>query len=117
MGDRVDMAEFDQSIPQEPERPAAPPCRRAPAGQGDEVGFLLAIEHSRPARYGMTNEGTIEPTFDEGAANPMDGDRPEVQGIADLLVGPRRAKVAAIGLQEDARPGQLACRPLTFGDE
>ena len=29
----------------------------------------------------------------------MDRDRSEVQSIADLLVGPRRAKAAAIGLQ------------------
>ena len=65
MGDLFDMAEFDQSIRQEPERPAAPTCRRASTGQGDEVGLLLAVEHSRTARYGTTNEGTIEAPFDE----------------------------------------------------
>ena len=65
MGDLVDLAEFDQSVPQEPERPAAPPCGRASAGQGDEVGFLLAVEHPRTMRYGTTNEGTIQTTLDE----------------------------------------------------
>ena len=50
MGDLVDMAEFDQSIRQETERPAAPTRWRASTGQGDEVGLLLAVEHSRTAR-------------------------------------------------------------------
>ena len=65
MGDLVDMAEFDQSVRQETERPAAPTRRRASAGQGDEVGLLLAVEHSRTARYGTTNEGAIKTPFDE----------------------------------------------------
>ena len=45
----ADMAEFDQSIRQEPERPAAPTCWRVPTGQGDEVGLLVAIKQPRPA--------------------------------------------------------------------
>ena len=65
MGDLVDVAEFDQSVFQETERPAAPTRGRASAGQGDEVGFLLAIEHSPPTRYRTTNEDTIQTPFDE----------------------------------------------------
>ena len=65
MGDLADMAEFDQSIRQESERPSAPTCWRASTGQGDEVGLLVTIEKSRTARYGTTNEGTIKPPFDE----------------------------------------------------
>ena len=59
------MAEFDQSVRQETERPAAPTRWRASAGQGDEVGLLLAVEQSRTARYRSTNEGTIKTSFDE----------------------------------------------------
>ncbi len=59
------MAEFDQSVRQETERPAAPTLRRASAGQGDEVGLLVAVEHSRAPRYGATNQGTLKTTFDE----------------------------------------------------
>ena len=59
------MAEIDQFVRQETERPAAPPRRRASTGQGDEVGLLLAVEHSRTAWYGTTNEGAIKTTFDE----------------------------------------------------
>jgi hypothetical protein len=29
------------------------------------MGLLLAVEHSPTTRYGTTNEGTIEATFDE----------------------------------------------------
>jgi hypothetical protein len=59
MGDFGDMAEFDQSIRQETECPAAPTRRRASTGQGDEVGLLVTVEHSGTARHGSTNEGTI----------------------------------------------------------
>ena len=65
MGDLVDMAGFDQSVRQETERPAAPTRWRASACQGDEVGLLLAVAHSRTARSGTTNEGTLKTTFDE----------------------------------------------------
>jgi hypothetical protein len=117
MRDLVDMAEFDQSVRQETERPAAPTRWRAPARQSDQVGLLLAVEHSRTARQGPTNESPLQAAFDERAADPVDSDRSEVQSVADLLVRPCRTKAAAIGLQEDARPGQLARRRLAFGDE
>jgi hypothetical protein len=65
MGDGVDMAEFDESVRQETERPAAPPRWRAAAGQGDEVGLLVTVEHSRTTRYRTTNQGTIKTAFDE----------------------------------------------------
>ena len=117
MGDLVDMAEFDQSVRQETERPAAPTLRRASAGQGDEVGLLVTVEHSRAARDGTANEGTIKTPFDEGAADPVDSDRSEVQSVADLLVGPRRAEGTAIGFEQDTRPGQLARRRFALGDE
>jgi hypothetical protein len=65
MGDLVDVAELDQSVRQETERPAATTCRRAPAGQGDEMGLLLAVEHSPTVRDGTTNEDALKTTFDE----------------------------------------------------
>jgi hypothetical protein len=80
------MAEFDQFVRQEPKRPSAPTRRRASTGQGDEVGFLVAIEQSRTAWYGSANEGNIKTAFDERAADPVDGDRSEVQGVTDLFV-------------------------------
>ena len=63
-----------------------PTCRRASTRQGDEVGFLVAIEHSRTAGYGPTNEDAIKTPFDERATDPMDGHGTEVQGVADLRV-------------------------------
>jgi hypothetical protein len=60
MGDRFDMAEIDQFVRQEPKCPAAPTRGRASAGQGDEVGLLVAIEQPRTARDGTANENAIE---------------------------------------------------------
>src|SRR3954452_10601380 len=117
MRDRVDMAELDHLVGQEPERPAAPAGGGAPAGQGDQVGLLLAIEHPGPARDGTADEGPLEAAFDEVAADSVDGDRSDIQGEADPFVGPGRPRFAAIRLQEDAGSGQLARRRLALGDE
>ena len=65
MGDRADVAEFDQPVRQETERPATATRGRVSAGQGDEVGLLVAVEHSRTARYGTTNEDALKTTFDK----------------------------------------------------
>ena len=99
MRDRADMSEFDEFVCQETKRPPAPTRWRASTGQGDEVGLLLAVEQSRTARYGSTNEDAIKTAFDERATDAMDSDRSEFQSIADLLVGPRRAEGTAIGFE------------------
>ena len=70
MRDRVDMAELDHLVRQETKRPAAPTRGRASARQGDQVGLLLAIEHSRTTRYGTTDEGPIKAAFDERRGGP-----------------------------------------------
>jgi hypothetical protein len=111
------MAQRDHPVRQQTERPTSPAHGRTPARQSDQVGLLLAIEHSRTSRQGTADEGAVEPTFDEGTADAVDGDRSDVQGATDLLVGPCRAEAATIRLQQDPRPGQLACRRLAFGDE
>src|SRR3954453_1570144 len=98
------MPKLDELVRQETKRPAAPTCRRASAGQGDEMGLLVAIEHSRTERHGTTNEDTIKAALDERATDPMDSDRSEVQSITDLLVGPRWAKGTTIGFEQDASP-------------
>ena len=81
------------------------------------MGLLLAIEHPGTARDGPADEGPLEAAFDEVAADPVDSDRSDIQGQTDLFIGPSRPRVAAIGLQEDAGPGQLARRRLALGDE
>jgi hypothetical protein len=99
MRDLFDMAKFDQFVRQETQCPPTSTCRRASTREGDQVGLLLAVEHSPTARQGTTNEDTLQAAFDKRAADPVDGDRSEVQSLADLLVGPCRTQVAAIGLQ------------------
>ena len=50
MRDAFDVAKLHQSVREKTERPAAPTRWRASARQGDEMGLLLAVEHSRTAR-------------------------------------------------------------------
>ena len=117
MRDTPDMAQLDHPVRQETKRPTAPTRRGAAAGQGDEVGLLVAVEHPRPSWQGATNEDTLETALDEGATHAMDGDRSQIQGDADLLVRPCRPEVAAVRLQEDARPSQFPGRRLAAGDQ
>ncbi len=86
MRDISDMAELDQFVRQETQRPPAPTCRRASTRKGDQVCLLLAVEHSRTTRYGTTDEGTIKTTPDKRTADPVYRDYSEIQSLADLLV-------------------------------
>jgi len=90
MRDRVDMAQLDHLGGQETERPAAPARGGTPARQGDQMGLLLAIEHPGTARDGPADEGPLEAAFDEVAADPVHGDRSDIQGQTDLFIGPGR---------------------------
>ena len=86
MRDVPDMAKLDQFVRQETQRPATPTCRRASTGQGDQVGLLLAVKHSRATGCGTTDEGTIKATLDERTADSVDRDYSKIQSLADLLV-------------------------------
>ena len=86
MRDVPDVAELHQFVRQETQGPATPTCRRASTRQGDQVGLLLAVEHSRTTRCGTTDEGTIKATLDERTADSVDRDSSEIQSLADLLV-------------------------------
>ena len=86
MRDVPDVAEFHQFVRQETQGPATPTCRRASTRQGDQVGLLLAVEHSRATRGRTTDEGAIKATLDKRTADSVDGDYSEIQSLADLLV-------------------------------
>jgi hypothetical protein len=86
MRDIPDVAELDQFVRQETQRPATPTCRRASTRKGDEVGLLLAVEHSRTTRRGTTDQGTVKAALDERTADSVDRDYSKIQSLADLLV-------------------------------
>ena len=85
MRDVPDMAELDQFVRHETQRPATPTCRRAPTRQGDQVGLLVAVEHSRTTRCGTRDEGTIKAALDKRTADSVDRDYSQIQSVADLL--------------------------------
>ena len=115
MRDLVDVAQLDHLVGQETERPAAPARGGLPHAKA--IRWASCSPSSIRGRRGPADEGRLEAAFDEVAADPVDGDRSDIQGETDLFVGPGRPRVAAIGFQEDAGSGQLARRRLTLGDE
>jgi len=94
------------------------PRSRASNGTDLRAGFhrqgmrwlLVAIEQSRTAGYGAANEDTIEtPSTNERRTDGL-----HRSGSRALLIcsSTRRPRGLPIGLEQDARPGQLARRPL-----
>jgi hypothetical protein len=81
------------------------------------MGLLVAIEHRAAARHRTADQGTVQAPLHKASANAVDRDRSDIQGLADLQVGPGRAEGATVGLQQDARPRQLASRRLPLGEE
>ena len=56
------------------------------AGVKAELGD--AVEHPPASWQGTPDEGPFEAALDEGTADAVDGDRSDLQGVTDLLVGP-----------------------------
>jgi hypothetical protein len=115
--DAFDVAKFDEAFRQQAKRPTAPARWRMTTGQGDQMGFLFTIQHSRPAWDRASDEDPLDPPFDEGLADAVDSNRSDVQGLADLQVRPRRTEGTTVGLQQDACSRQFASGGLPFGDE
>src|SRR5262249_26095703 len=107
-------------------RPVVPPRDEASSGSG------LPADSRRPTPSGGPparrpafevgaawdgGRGLLRAPLDKGLADAWDGDRSDVQRVADLQVGPRGAGAAAVSLQQDAGPGQFAGRCCPLGDE
>jgi hypothetical protein len=109
------VTEFDESIGQEMERPAASTRGRSSVGEGDAVGFLFAVEQSRPARNGRSTRGPWRPPSMNEWPEAMDCNRSEVQSAASWFIEPGPTPEPAIGLEQGAC--QLARRWLAFGEK
>jgi hypothetical protein len=116
--DGVDNLPLDQSRGQQPQGPPLSPFGRGATGQGDQMGFLLAVEAPLGrGKAGPGIQGGLQPRLGEALAHPLDGRPTRFQGLANLAVGPATAFVAGIRFEQDARSGQGACGGVATRDQ
>jgi hypothetical protein len=77
------------------------------------------IEDALSGRSGRALRGqhSLEPFFDQLLTNSRDSHQASVQRRSDLAVAPSFPCLTCIGLQQDARPGQLPRRMLATLDQ
>jgi hypothetical protein len=74
-------------------------------GEGDQPGFLLAIENPGDRRpfAGFPAQDGVEPLIDQALPGPMDGREAGIERFHDPAVAPAVAVFGNIGLEQDAR--------------
>jgi hypothetical protein len=113
--DVLGVLQFDHLVGQQADGPPFAPEGWLATGQGDQVGFLLAIEFPvAMPRLGAARKDGRQPLFDEGLADTIDGHEADVEGRVDLLIRPGGA--VGIRLEQDPRAADLPCRRLALAD-
>ncbi len=83
--------------------------RRLATGNGDQPGFLGAIELTDVfAGRRPPIQGRLQTLGDVLLADPRNGGLADLDRLGDHLVGPARPTRSLVGFQQDARVGQLA---------
>src|SRR5271166_6875296 len=100
-------------------RPTRASLGRFGARQGDQLGFLLAVENTlhgwRLALFAVQNR--LEALLYQLLAHAVDHGRAGVQGRDDLVVAPSWPCLRDIGLQQDARLQHPSRRPFSLSDQ
>jgi len=83
--------------------------RRWSQPQGDDLGFLMAVENlATHAMLRLAVEGDLKPFRHKPLPNVFDGFRATVEGVRDRRVGPVRS--IRIGLEQNASAKHLLSR-------
>ena len=77
---------------------------RRRTGQGDQPGFLLAVEDARDRRFRarFTSKCRVEPLLNQALADPVNAGETDVEGFHDPAIAPALAAVGDVGLEQDA---------------
>ena len=110
MGERVDVLQLDHPPGQQTQGPAPMLLGWGRAGQGDQLGFLFAIELALVETLADTigAESGLQALFDEAPSQALHGRAADIQRRDDPLVGPCRAALGLVGLEQDLGVLQLA---------
>src|SRR5215204_546851 len=114
--------QLNETLGQKTHAPALFALGRLRAGQSDQMGLLLCIELGGFGGLGpAVDQCRLQPLPGEPLAHPSDRRAAYLQSIGDLGVGPGGGFVgsifALVGLEQDARMGQLARRGVATSDQ
>ena len=111
MGDRCALLQRHQPLGQQAHGPALPPRRRRATGQRDKVRLLGTVQLARiRAVGGLARQRGVQPRSRVLLPHAGDRGRVDLQRGGDRQVGPRRATLTLVALQEEAGMGQRARR-------
>lgn len=103
MGKAGQIAQFDQFVGQEMERPAPTAFGWLGTGQRNQHRLLLRIELTFSAWPGALNQCQVKALFHEASLGPIDRRGSDVQRLGNGFVG-----LARIRQEQDLRPLHLA---------
>src|SRR5215204_2961360 len=113
--------QLHETLGQKTYAPALFALGRLRAGQSDQMGLLLSIELLRFGGLGSAvDQCRLQPLPGEPLAHPSDRRAAYLQSIGDLGVRPGGfvgSIFALVGLEQDARMGQLARRGVAASDQ
>ena len=112
----IDNVEFHNLFLQQPQGPARPAFGRLRASQGNQLGFLLAVEDPRNRRRRplLAAQHSLEAFFHKLLAHPVNHGNAGVQSPDDPAVTPAFTGFRDIGLQQYPRLQQPLRWALSF---
>jgi hypothetical protein len=82
------------------------------------MGFLVSIQSARVVVFGVAvDEGSLQALLEIPLAHSPHGDFSNLQRLGDGIIIPPGSIGAAVGLEQNARVGQLASWRLAGADE
>src|SRR4051812_1155672 len=106
MGNDINIAQSDQLIGQQAQRPVVPSGWGRGAGQRHQVGFNLPVQLAFSPTGGATSmQGCVQPFFHEALADTVNRLASDIEGLFDSLVAPSRTLGTAISLEQDLGMG------------
>jgi hypothetical protein len=115
----IDDVQFHDLVLQQPQCPACAALRRLGTSQGNQLGFLLAVENPGNGwrRSWLAAQHSLDAFFPQLFAHPVNHRCAGLQGLDDLVVAPSFAGFRDVRLLQDPRLHQALRRAAPFPDQ
>jgi hypothetical protein len=118
VGNRGKMLSGNHLVRQQVSGPTLLPIGRVRARHNQEMSFLVPIKFLMAERCALLPlEGCLQADGNKGLPCAFNGPAPHVEGLTNVLIGPRRAWRTLIGLQQNARPREFVSGGFACGNQ